>query len=122
MEVTSRSYLIDAASGKILFSDVLTPQADRRMLSAAELDKIWSRLKDADSNSSDQLLWELAAGEDHAVEFIASHLSPPPTVDDKAIEKWIAELDANEFKTRDAAYRHLQEAGGGADARGRLCR
>lgn len=114
MSVTSRSYLIDAANGKILFSDVLSPQADRRSLSATELEKIWGRLKDVDSNSSDQLLWELAAGEDNAVAFIASHLSPPPPVDDKAIERWLSELDANEFKTRDAAYRHLQDAGGGA--------
>jgi hypothetical protein len=114
LAVRSNSYLIDAASGKILFSDVLEPHADRRTVSAAELERAWDRLKDADASSSDQLLWEFSAGEDQAVAFIAAHLSRPPEVDAKEIEKWIAELDGNEFKTRDAAYRRLQDAGGAA--------
>jgi WD40 repeat protein len=90
---------------------VTPPPAD------ADLEAAWASWAKPDANPLAGL-WRLADHPDRSVPFLKAKVAglvkptPGPTVDD--IRRAVSELDADEFKTREAAERRLVEYGGPA--------
>ena len=110
--ITSRIYLVDPRSGKILFSSISQPHADRRTFNADELAEIWNGLLTSDGNAADKLMWQLAAGQDVSVAFLQKQFKPFVKADKQLIQQLIRQLDSEDFKTRQAAHKKLNELGG----------
>jgi hypothetical protein len=82
-----------------------------RDLTAKDLERLWTELRDADAAKAHAALWALAAAPDKAVPFLKKHLQPVPRVADKRLRQLIADLDAEEFARREEASRELAKLG-----------
>ena len=91
---------------------MLRPHPGIADVSAERLNELWQLLADRDEKKADKALWEMAAGQTAAVEFVASHLPPIPKIDEAEVRKAIAELDSDDFDTRKKAQDRLAQWGG----------
>jgi hypothetical protein len=92
-----------AAFGKAALPDPLARPA---------LEKLWRDLGAEDVAVSGRAVRTLVAGRKESVAFLHKRLSePPPKVSEKQILGWIADLDDNRFRVREAASRELDRAG-----------
>jgi WD40 repeat protein len=87
-------------------------------LEAAELEELWSSLAAAEAGKVGPVLQQLAAAPADTVAFLARHLKPveDTTPSAEQMAKWIAELDADNFGTREAATRKLEQQGKAVEA------
>lgn len=78
-----------------------------------ELEALWTRLVTPEAADALPALRRLAAAPGQTVPFLAKRIVPVRAVvlDDKTVERLIADLDANEFAVRDRATRALEELG-----------
>jgi HEAT repeat protein len=79
-------------------------------LTSGDLDKIWAELGRHDDEGCLQANFEmerLVAAPDLAVPFLRDRLKPAPAVDTSGVAKLVADLDSNDFATRDKAYKTL---------------
>jgi hypothetical protein len=85
-------------------------------LGEAGLHRAWADLAGEDAGRAHRAVWALAAVPEEAVPFLRDRLRPVAVVDEKQLRRWIAELDGDEFETRQRATRELKRLGGQAEA------
>ena len=79
-------------------------------LTAAELDAAWADLASPDAAKAFRAVAALAGAPEQAMPFLGRRLKPI-VLDDKQVGRWIAELDSDEFDTREAALKELARRG-----------
>jgi WD40 repeat protein len=75
--------------------------------SKADLDSLWKALASEDAAAGYRAMWSLAGRGKSGIEFLESKIAPIPKVDKATVAKMIADLDSEEFATRDKATRWL---------------
>lgn len=82
-------------------------------LTAVELSALWADMGNQDAEKADAAWKKLGAAGDNAVSFIGEQVRPiaTPPFDAKRLDKLVAELDSDQFATRDRAMRDLLELG-----------
>jgi DNA-binding beta-propeller fold protein YncE len=86
-------------------------------LSAKELDTLWTDLAGSDGRKAYTALRTLRAAPADSVPFLRERLKPKPSEsDDKKITKLIADLDDDNFDTREKATKELEDLGKAAEA------
>jgi hypothetical protein len=72
---------------------------------------LWKDLADADAAKAYQAMWELSDASRTAAAFLIAQVAPVKSADRARVEKAIADLDSDEFPTREAASKALAEIG-----------
>jgi hypothetical protein len=87
-------------------------------LSAVETEAAYALLAKLDGQAAFAAQSKLIRSPVATLAFLQTHLRPakPPAVDAKKIAHWVADLDSENFETRDEAYRELDKLGTPADA------
>jgi hypothetical protein len=111
-----KTLAVTSAQSQVLLCDLSGWLARRRTEEAApaDLGKLWDRLG-GDAKDAYQASRLLAAGGDKAVALVKQHVRPadmpPEKPDEKVFQKLIADLDSDDFATREKAQKSLAEAG-----------
>jgi hypothetical protein len=79
-------------------------------LPMADLAAAWTDLAGDDAAKAYRAVWALAGTPKQAVPFLSSRLKPV-VLDEKQVRRWIADLDSNDFETRETALRRLARRG-----------
>jgi RNA polymerase sigma factor (sigma-70 family) len=88
----------------------LKPKLDP--LPAASALPLWQALKEDDAERAYRASWALVEHPDLSIPFLKDHLRPArPPVDRDRLRQWLADLDSDEFRKRDAASRALAKLG-----------
>jgi RNA polymerase sigma factor (sigma-70 family) len=98
------------ANGSVLIWDVAAkakPATLARHLGRADLNALWTALAGRVAGKAHVAIWVLAASPEQAVPFLRKRLSPAEAIDTRMIERWLTELDADAFETREVATREL---------------
>jgi hypothetical protein len=82
-------------------------------LSRAEFEGLWSDLLAGSPRTAYRAVWRLQETPEHAITFLAEHLSPNKDVA-RQVETWIADLDSAKFAVREKAQHALESLGGQA--------
>ncbi|HZT82671.1 MAG TPA: hypothetical protein VFA26_20750 [Gemmataceae bacterium] len=82
---------------------------------ADELARWWAQLGRKDK-AAWEAVWSLARSGDKATALLKDHLKPAQAPEAKQVARLIADLDANDFKAREAASRELARLGGAVEA------
>jgi RNA polymerase sigma factor (sigma-70 family) len=102
----------------ILLWDITGLRADGRwptnQLTQRQLDACWAALAGADAAQAYDAVWALAAAPEQAVSFLKKHLPPLPRPDEKTVAQLVADLDSNDFRTRENATEELRTFGDSA--------
>src|SRR5205823_3023971 len=83
-------------------------------------ERLWAELADKDAAKAYRAVLALAARPAEAVPLVRAKLKPRPGPDEKRLAKLLADLDSDDFETREAASKGL--AALGPDAEGALKR
>ena len=75
---------------------------------------MWADLAAEDAAKAYRAVWTLAVSTGQAIELLEGRLRPTPVRDPKRVARLIADLDSDEFETREAAMKELAKAGPGA--------
>jgi HEAT repeat protein len=73
----------------------------------ADLGPLWDDLAGDDARRADAAAWRLAGAGPRAVTLLRERLRPPPILQPKRIAQLVADLDNNDFATRDRASAEL---------------
>jgi HEAT repeat protein len=73
----------------------------------ADLGPLWEDLADKDARRADVAAWRLAGAGPRAVALLRERLRPPPTLTPERVARLIAELDDDNFATRERAGAEL---------------
>jgi WD40 repeat protein len=76
-------------------------------LTAAEVEALWADLAGADAARAYRAIHKLAAAPEVSVPFLRKRLRPIPVVDEKRVARLIADLDSDDFATRQKATTEL---------------
>jgi WD40 repeat protein len=76
-----------------------------------DLTRLWDELAGDDAPRARHALWTLTASPDQAVSFLRSGLKPTRPVEAKQVERWISDLDSDDFATRQKAESELKQLG-----------
>jgi hypothetical protein len=80
-------------------------------LSSEQLDACWLDLADKDAAKAYRAMCRLIAAPADALALLRPHLKPVEGVDERRIERWIADLDADAFAVREKATEELRKLG-----------
>jgi dipeptidyl aminopeptidase/acylaminoacyl peptidase len=80
-------------------------------LSLARVESLWADLAGDDAARAHQAIRQLAAAPAVSVPFLRQRVRPAPVVDDKRLAGLIADLDSDDFATRQKAVEELGELG-----------
>jgi WD40 repeat protein len=80
-------------------------------LNAADLDTLWMTLSEADAASAYRAVQRLAGSPKDAVPFLSQRIKPLPRVSEKELARYIADLDDEDFTTRERATEELDKLG-----------
>lgn len=78
---------------------------------AAEVEALWADLAGEDAARAYQAILQLAAAPNIAITFLRKHIPPAPAVEAKRLAHLIADLDSDDFTTREKAMGELQKLG-----------
>lgn len=84
-------------------------------LKAADLDKLWADLANANAAVGYPALWTFVEAPEQSVAFLKNHLQPTSDQDWKRIQQLIKDLDNKDFRVREKASRQLQGLGQDAE-------
>jgi hypothetical protein len=84
-------------------------------LGAKEAEARWSDLARGDAEAAHRAIRELTAAPRQAMEVLKEHLRPVAAADPKEVARLIADLDGDDFDTREKAARELGKLGEGAE-------
>jgi WD40 repeat protein len=111
-----RTLATGGADGGILFWDLTGHRKNGKLagepLTRADLAALWQKL--ADPIDGRRALWRLALAPEQAVPFLRQQLPAIAKVDPKHVRNLIADLDSDDFATRDLATRKLGDLQEGA--------
>jgi hypothetical protein len=86
-------------------------------LAAKELDGLWADLGGADGRKVYAAVRLLRADPERSIPFLRERLKrPPDKLDENKVKKLIADLDADEFRVREAASKELAKLGKSAES------
>jgi hypothetical protein len=80
-------------------------------LTPRQLETCWNDLANADAAKAYEAVWQLVAASEQAVPFLRRKLPPISRPDAKAIARWIADLDSDDFTLREKATEELRKLG-----------
>jgi RNA polymerase sigma factor (sigma-70 family) len=80
-------------------------------LSAEELETHWKTLVAEDAAASFQAMQTLAADPTRSVPYLRERLHAVAQADEKSLQRWIADLDSDQFKIREKATAELEKLG-----------
>jgi hypothetical protein len=84
----------------------------RAELGLKELENLWNDLASADTSKAHGTIWKLIGAGKSAVSFLQEHLEPATvSIDRKRIDKWIEQLDDDQFAVRERATGELEKIG-----------
>jgi hypothetical protein len=83
----------------------------RTALARPELERLWGDLAAEDAVRAHGAVWRLAAAPGDAVPFLGEHLRPPAALDPRRSARLLADLDSDQFKTREDASLELERLG-----------
>jgi hypothetical protein len=89
-------------------------QRPKAALSPAELNAAWRDLGSASAADAYRAVCRLASAPKAAVPFLRRNVPPAPHQDEKALQRLIGRLDADDFEDREEATRALERIGGAA--------
>jgi hypothetical protein len=78
-------------------------------LSAKELQELWTELASADAAAAYRAIRKLVTGAKDSVPFLQKHLRPVALVEDRIIAQLVADLNSDEFATRQRASEQLEK-------------
>jgi hypothetical protein len=79
-------------------------------LKPEDLDRLWSNLASDDAAKTYAAVWNLAASPAQSVPFLRKTLLWPRSPEARdLIDRWIIELEADEFRVRDKAFQNLEQ-------------
>jgi RNA polymerase sigma factor (sigma-70 family) len=87
-----------------------------RPLSATQLETVWKTLCEEDAGNSFRAIQTLAGSPKETVSYLRKLVKPAPRAPEKDIARWIADLDSEDFETRERANQNLDKLGEGAFA------
>jgi hypothetical protein len=76
-----------------------------------ELHQLWADLAGEDAVKAYRAIGRLTRAPEQAVAWVRQHLRPAKAVDDKRLERLLADLDRKEFRVRDQARREIERMG-----------
>jgi hypothetical protein len=79
-------------------------------LTKKELDDFWLDIA-KDPPRAYKAIWTLAESPAHTIPFLRDHLRSVPEVDSKLVQRLLADLDSDQFATREKAAKELAELG-----------
>jgi WD40 repeat protein len=82
-----------------------------RPLAAADLEAEWAYLAGPDAARACKAIGALAGSAEKAVPFLRERLRPATAKEQATIQRWVADLDRDEFEAREAAGRELTALG-----------
>jgi hypothetical protein len=89
----------------------------------ADPDRCWTDLASADAPTAWAAVWRLADADDEVtIPLLRKHLRPVTTAEAERIGKLVADLDSDEFRVRDRAFKELSDLGHAARAALRAAR
>jgi WD40 repeat protein len=104
-----------AGDSTILIWDITDRQQDGKLrssvLSTRQLESCWTALANDDAAKAYDAVWALAAAPEQAVPFLRKRLPPVPIPDANLVARHIAELDSDDFATRQRAAEELSKYG-----------
>lgn len=86
------------------------------VLTAEQLDGLWTALAGDDAAKAYQSIWQLASAPKQSLPFLQARLRPIPAPDAKRISQLLADLDSEDFKLRTKAHEELEKRGESAAA------
>jgi WD40 repeat protein len=86
----------------------LAGRAKNVELGQRELETLWNDLASAEDVTPYQAVWRLAADAGRSVPFLKERLRPVHAADPQQTERWIKDLDSDQFAVRDKAGRELE--------------
>ena len=75
------------------------------------LEKLWADLTSKDPAIIEQVMAQLAARPAQTVPFLREHLHPVSAPGPCRVSRWLAELDSDDFATRERATQELEQRG-----------
>jgi WD40 repeat protein len=97
---------IGMLDGTILLWPVFTQQ--QRALTSGEGDRLWTDLVGSEAGKGWRAAWRLQDDPAAAVRLVQANLKPAEPVPESDVRKWLVELDAVDFRTREAATKRLE--------------
>jgi hypothetical protein len=82
-------------------------------LGPKDLNRLWTDLSDGNAARAFQAVRTLAAIPERTVPLLAERLQPVPRPDERKVQRWLADLDSDQFRMRERAsaeLTRLQEA------------
>src|SRR5262245_11343739 len=90
------------------------PARDEPKLSAKDFEAIWDDFTLSDDDGVKKAyrhICTLIGSPKQALTFLRARLKPVPAPDQKKIDQWLADLDSNDFNTRESASKELERIG-----------
>ncbi len=78
-------------------------------LSAKDLQTLWEELKSAEAAAAYRAIKKLVAGSKDSIPFMQKHLRPVCPVDSATLARLVADLDSEDFSTREQATEQLEK-------------
>ncbi len=102
----------DSSGSVILWDPTILRGEDRKKvrLDAVELEQRWQDLS-GPADKAYEAIWKLSVASEQSLPLFAKHSKPVPGADPKQVARWISELDAKRFKTREQAEKELTKLG-----------
>lgn len=108
-----RSVAVAGEDGTILIWDVAgwgrDARGEFRKVGERDLPALWNDLASADATTAFRAVCAFVSAPQHAVAFLQQRVPPAPAVDRKRLDKWIANLDSNQFMVRTEATEELHK-------------
>jgi dipeptidyl aminopeptidase/acylaminoacyl peptidase len=108
-----KTLLSGSADTTVLIWDMTrpTPRQESSDLPPRTLDRCWAELAGRDAVKAYRAVWTMASVPAQAVPFLDGRLKRFVPPDDKQIRRWIAELDSDDYESRQAALQSLAGLG-----------
>lgn len=101
----------------LLWDTTARPRSPASAPSAKELAEAWSALAGADAQAAFRAMGRLLGAPAETVALLKEHMRPVPSneADRAKIQRWLIDLDSDNFGRRDEAYRGLERLGAAAE-------
>ena len=95
----------------VLIWNVTGQPAKQAALTEAKLKECWNDLAGADAGRAHRAVWTLIQAPRESVPFLKAKLHPVKSVGREQLDRWIGDLDAGDFETREKAMAELEKLG-----------
>jgi len=92
-------------------SDLRSDKPAPDKLTEKQVEEAWANLEGNDGAKADKSIRELVGAPEQAAKWLQKNLSPAAPADSALVEKWIANLDNDDFETRMKAASELEKLG-----------